>query len=111
MPMPAAPPMKNRSTACVGEKTPVTAAAIAKRETTIAGGSVTKPSPSKKVWTSRGIRSERITDSTATGSGGEMMAPSAKAAGQVKAECSEWATTATAAVETRTNTTDKRTIG
>ena len=59
----------------------------------------------------RGILSERITDSTATGSGGDTIAPRTIAAAHVNDGCRARAKAATAAVETITITTDSRMIG
>ena len=57
------------------------------------------------------MRSERMIERTATGSGGATIAPSVIAAAHVNDGCSPCATTATAAVETSTMTTERRTIG
>src|SRR5919197_726705 len=50
-------------------------------------------------------------ESTATGSGGDTIAPRAKAAAQVNAGSSVCTSAATAAIETRTITTARRRIG
>src|ERR1700680_5336031 len=60
---------------------------------------------------SRGMRSERMIERTATGSGGAMIAPSVIAAAHVNDGCKACATPATAAVETSTMTTERRVIG
>ena len=52
-----------------------------------------------------------MTATAATGSGGETMAPSTKAAGQVISGSSAWATPATAAMVSSTTTVPYRAMG
>src|SRR5579875_683078 len=61
-----------------------TAAATAKRIATRAEASLTRDSPLRMVTMRRGMRSFSVTAVAATASGGETMAPSARATGQVK---------------------------
>ncbi len=60
-----------------------TAATTASRYVTRAVASLASPSPSRMLRICLGTRNERMMESTATGSGGEMIAPSVIAAAQV----------------------------
>ena len=71
---PPAPVTRNRSAAWPAEKDPVSAAATPSRYATSAVASLTSPSPSRMVVSTRRAPMVRITAIAATGSGGETMA-------------------------------------
>ena len=108
---PPAPVTKSWSAAWPGEKVPVTTAATPIRYATRAVASLTSPSPSNSVTIRRGAPRRRITATAATGSGGDTMAPSTKAAGQVISGRSAWATPATTAMVSSTTRVPYRAMG
>ena len=111
IPMPANAAQTKRAAAYVGEKVPVTSAATANCSATSAVASFTRLSPSRITWMRWGTPSRRMIAVAATASGGETIAPSAKAAAQGSAGTMECAIQATASVVASTSPIASRNIG
>ncbi len=102
----AAAPSTNDSTSRPGVRfCPSTVARSAAWKTTSAVASLNSPSACRTVSSRRGIRTRPATASTATGSGGATMAPSATAAVSPIPGTSSHTAPATAAIVATTNAT------